>query len=224
MPKETFYNLPDEKRLLIEEAAKDEFAIHGYDNASINRIVAQCQIAKGSFYQYFADKKDLFKHLMARNTEEKMKFISPGMLNPEAHDFFTLLQEMYRSGLDFARQNPKFAQIGNHVLKNQEHVIYKEAFEDGRNAGKKFFEQLISLAISRGEIRADIDINFVTHILMSLNVSTFEYYFENIKGDDFNMAEVSDDVMDTVNLFIDFIKNGISPRKVSVMDEVASRK
>ncbi len=210
MPKDTFYNLPDKKRELIEEAATDEFAAWGFDNASINRIVAQCHIAKGSFYQYFDDKKDLFNHLMTRISEEKLNYISPVMLNPQAHDFFTLLREMYRSGLDFARQNPKAALIGNQVYKNQEHHVHKEIFKGGKDAGKAFYDQLIALAVSRGEIRSDIDKEFVAHILMSLNVATFEYYFEVIKGADFNTGAVDDDVMDTVNLSIDFIKNGIS--------------
>ena len=61
MPKDTFYNLPDEKRALIEDVAMREFATCGYDKASISRIVDTCGISKGSFYQYFLDKKDLFK-------------------------------------------------------------------------------------------------------------------------------------------------------------------
>lgn len=42
-----------------------------------------------------------------------------------------------------------------------------------------------------------------------MNVATIEYYFEVVKGDEVNMNKVDDDIMDTVNLFIDFIKNGI---------------
>ena len=210
MPKGTFLNLPERKRQLIEKAALDEFATWGFDNASINRIVAQCKIAKGSFYQYFEDKKDLFMHIMNRIAETKVNYISPVMLNPQAHDFFTLLQAMYRSGLDFAKENPKAALVGNQVFKNRDHPVHKEFFKSSQAAGRAFYDQLIEVAIARGEIRPDIDIGFVIHILMSLNVSTFEYYFEVIKGGDFDMTAVEDDVMDTVNLFIDFIKNGIT--------------
>ncbi len=210
MPKDTFLNLSEKKRALIENAATDEFAIHGFDNASINRIVTQCQIAKGSFYQYFEDKKDLFNYLMTRIGEEKLNYMSPVLHNPAAHDFFTLLREMYRSGLDFAKENPKAALIGNQVFKHQDHPVYKELFADSKDNAKALFNPLIALAISKGEIRSDIDVAFVIHILMSLNIATFEYYFDNVKGADFNMTEIDDDVMDTVNLFIDFIKNGIS--------------
>ncbi|NJN44256.1 MAG: TetR family transcriptional regulator, partial [Anaerolineae bacterium] len=40
MPKQTFLNLPEEKRTIIIDAAIDEFAQYGLENASTNRIVA----------------------------------------------------------------------------------------------------------------------------------------------------------------------------------------
>ena len=210
MPKDTFLNLPEQKRRLIEEAALDEFAAWGFDNASINRIVAQCQIAKGSFYQYFEDKKDLYKHVLSCITHKKIEYMTPTLQNPMAYDFFTVLQEMYRSGLAFAKDNPKAALIGNRVFKNREHAIHKEVFAGGRDTAVAFYQNLIALAVERGELRADIDERFMIHTLMSLNVATFDYYFEVVKGADFNMTEIDEDIMDTVNLFIDFIKRGIS--------------
>lgn len=210
MPKATFLNLPEQKRQLIEEAALDEFATWGFDNASINRIVAQCQIAKGSFYQYFEDKKDLYKHVLNWITLKKIEYITPVLQNPLAHDFFTVLQEMYRSGLAFAQENSKAALIGNQVFKNRESPIHREVFDAGRETAVAFYQNLISLAIERGELRPEIDVRFMIHILMSLNVATFEYYFEVVKDADFNMTEIDEDIMDTVNLFIDFIKRGIS--------------
>jgi AcrR family transcriptional regulator len=64
MPKDTFFNLPADKRALIRDVAISEFARYSYDAASINRMVAEAGIAKGSFYQYFEDKRDLFLYLM----------------------------------------------------------------------------------------------------------------------------------------------------------------
>ncbi len=94
MPKVTFKNLPEEKRLLIEKEAISEFAAFGYDEASINRIVDKCQIAKGSFYQYFEDKKDLFLYLVKRINGKKLKYISPVFQNPEKYNFFILIREL----------------------------------------------------------------------------------------------------------------------------------
>ena len=74
MPKDTFFNLPEDKRTLICDVAIDEFAEYPFDQASINRIVAKSGIAKGSFYQYFEDKKDLFLHIMQLIAEEKINY------------------------------------------------------------------------------------------------------------------------------------------------------
>ena len=64
MPKETFFNLPDEKRNLIISAAMEEFSKASYDAASINQICKKSGISKGSFYQYFADKLELYVYIM----------------------------------------------------------------------------------------------------------------------------------------------------------------
>lgn len=60
MPKKTFYNLPIEKQKVIVEAAKKEFSRVPVSEASIANIVATAGIARGSFYQYFESKEDLF--------------------------------------------------------------------------------------------------------------------------------------------------------------------
>ncbi|NLJ67608.1 MAG: TetR/AcrR family transcriptional regulator, partial [Clostridiales bacterium] len=60
MPKATFFNLPNDKRSLIISATMKEFSNANYDAASINQICKNSNIAKGSFYQYFTDKLDLY--------------------------------------------------------------------------------------------------------------------------------------------------------------------
>lgn len=63
MIKNTFYNLPDEKRERIISAVMKEFAQSENGKVSINRIIADADISRGSFYQYFDDKIDLVEVL-----------------------------------------------------------------------------------------------------------------------------------------------------------------
>ncbi|MDO4975842.1 MAG: TetR/AcrR family transcriptional regulator [Eubacteriales bacterium] len=65
MPKDTFYRLPDEKRERILNAAKNEFFRVPYGQASINQIIKNADIPRGSFYQYFEDKKDIFLYVLS---------------------------------------------------------------------------------------------------------------------------------------------------------------
>lgn len=64
MSTETFLRLPEEKRTRFLDAAWEEFTHVSFADASINKIILRARIPRGSFYQYFADKEDLFAYLM----------------------------------------------------------------------------------------------------------------------------------------------------------------
>ena len=50
MPKQTFYNLSEDKRNLIDEVLKDEFSTKPYKDCNVKNIVERLSIARGSFY------------------------------------------------------------------------------------------------------------------------------------------------------------------------------
>lgn len=63
MIKQTYYNLPKDKKERILKAIISEIDKYDFEDISINRIVHTAQISRGSFYQYFDNKTDLF-HLI----------------------------------------------------------------------------------------------------------------------------------------------------------------
>ena len=209
MPKDTFKNLSEEKRNLIEDVALNEFAEHGFDNASINRIVEKADIAKGSFYQYFEDKGDLYKHILTRIGEEKLAYITPALQNPADLNFFSLLEEIYRSGLAFAKDHPKKGRVAFEIYKNQTNPLFKEIYQEAMTKGKLFYDSLLDQAISKGSVDPQIDKGFIIHMLIHLQVASFDYYFDSIGPGDIESGVWVDDVMPTVALMIKFIKKGI---------------
>lgn len=60
MPTETFFHLPAEKQKRIMNAAKKEFSRLPLKEASIATIIKEAEIPRGSFYQYFENKEDLY--------------------------------------------------------------------------------------------------------------------------------------------------------------------
>lgn len=64
LPSETFHKLPVEKRNSILNAIKKEFSRVPIEEISVNRIVEESKIAKGSFYQYFKDKNDAIIYIL----------------------------------------------------------------------------------------------------------------------------------------------------------------
>jgi AcrR family transcriptional regulator len=203
VPKDTFFNLSEEKRTLICDVARDEFAEYTFDQASINRIVAKSGIAKGSFYQYFEDKSDLFSYLVQLGAQEKIKYVSPIMHKAGEQDIFTLLGEMFIAGIQFVKEHPKYDAISTKLLADKSAPIYQKTVADSISTASEFYEMLLENAIVRGEVRRDIDVKFFAHLITSMSTSIIEYYTEYLSH------ELDGSIMETVNKFIDFIRNGI---------------
>ena len=64
MPTDRFFKLKPEKRDKIKEAALKEFFSKSYRDMSINSIVKEADISRGSFYTYFEDSFDLVTYIL----------------------------------------------------------------------------------------------------------------------------------------------------------------
>jgi AcrR family transcriptional regulator len=71
MPTDTWFRLDKRKQRRIRNAALRVYAAHDYRHTTIDRIVEEARIPKGSFYQYFTNKDDLFVHLFVHLGEDK---------------------------------------------------------------------------------------------------------------------------------------------------------
>lgn len=60
MPTVTWARLDGQRRAAVVAAAEAEFAAHGFSRGSLNVIARRAGVAKGSLFQYFADKRDLY--------------------------------------------------------------------------------------------------------------------------------------------------------------------
>ena len=103
MPKQTFYKLPREKQERILAAAKREFTQVRYSDASINQIIRDAGIPRGSFYQYFEDKKDLFlcflqdyRAQILRGFSQVVKEMSGDFLKALNQFIDDIIEESYR--------------------------------------------------------------------------------------------------------------------------------
>lgn len=71
MPKDTFLNLAKEKQKALIDAATKEFSRVSFEDASINQIIKEAKISRGSFYMYFDSKEELYFYIL----EDKRKWI-----------------------------------------------------------------------------------------------------------------------------------------------------
>ena len=204
MPKQTFFNLPEEKRERILKEAVMEFKNNNYDVASVNRIVEKSGISKGSFYQYFNDKEDLYIYIMTIIGDKKIEYLTPTLMNFNELNFYEALREMYRVGIQFALENPDYLEIGTRMMRDTSGIMLKirDTFSP---KGDEVFIALLKKGQKMGDIRLDLDLNLVAKLLISMQMSVVDYYFEKHQDEGYSMK-----IMEELDKFFDLLKYGIS--------------
>ena len=164
MPKQTFLNLSHEKRQTIVNAATDEFSEYGFEAASINRIVANSGISKGSFYQYFEGKADVFKYLLTVLEREKMEYFNGRHPPSNNMDTFQYFRWMIKAGMEFNSAYPRMTQAISRVLLG-EGLYYGKTFGEYHQKALESFSMMIQRAIERGEVDPSVDVDLAVMVM-----------------------------------------------------------
>jgi TetR/AcrR family transcriptional regulator len=215
MPKQTFFNLPEEKRRLILDLAIEEFAERDYNRASISNIVARAGIAKGSLYQYFEDKRDLYLYLIQLAGEEKKTFLAshpPPDLNM---DVFAYIRWLMQMGTRFELSNPKLAQVAYRALFS-DRPFGDEPFTQLRQSVLSYYEHMVRLGIQQGVIDPDIDVGLAVFVFSSVFNEFGRYLLDRLDVDILDLAggkvryqELPID--DLVVQLLNILKRGFAP-------------
>ena len=167
MPNKTFFNLPEEKRENITQIAIAEFASHDYDSASITAIVKQAKIAKGSFYQYFEDKKELYLYLIDLATKKKIAFLQEAKLPQPKMGFFPYLRWLFSMGTKFDLTHPALSQIVYRTIYGD--VPFRdEVLKMTQASSLEYIAQLVRQGIEQGDIAADVEPEMVAFTINTL--------------------------------------------------------
>src|SRR3954447_24223560 len=109
MPKPTFFRLPEDRRELVVGEAIAEVAERAYADASLSRIARRTGVAKGSFYQYFEDKLDLYRWLLTEEApRQRRAFVDAGSLTG---DFWARLEVVIERGMASLAEPPRLARL-----------------------------------------------------------------------------------------------------------------
>lgn len=110
MPKPTFFNLPVEKRSRVLRAALTEFATQPFDQASLSAIIKASGISKGSLYQYFHGKVDLWRYLVGEALQRRQAWVD-GKGAPANLDATTALQHRLAARLEWLAVEPAWGRV-----------------------------------------------------------------------------------------------------------------
>jgi len=174
MPKQTFLNLKETKRELIRNAFLREFAIKSYDDASLTEVVKELGIAKGSVYQYFEDKLDLFTYLLQVCSSVKMRYV--GAVNRDAYpNFWEYFRSLYEYGFLFDKENPLESHFLHNLIDNLNSPSVKGLYHNIMEQTVAAFEKMVEKEIQSELFRDDISVKTMAFVLYKMGVSIQEH-------------------------------------------------
>ena len=194
MANATWWNLPDDKRARITEAAMEEFGTRGFSAGSLNVIASRSGVAKGSLFQYFDDKLDFFVTICEHVTTEIGR-AALATVDPEA-GLFDNLRDIVRQWMRYFRDHPIERRIAYATLHEIEPDV-RAIVRSVPNARYSLaLQPLINAAAARGELRSDVDprmvLSMTAIVLRHLNSGPFD-----LAGDvAFPFHELSDSAVD----------------------------
>lgn len=137
MPTERFYRLPKEKSEAIRQAAIREFKRVSPDEASINKIIQDAEISRGSFYTYFTDKHDLLKWLLWEGTKNFQRFYVTE-LQKNGGDIWDVFDNVLEDTIRWSAEKGFIEILGNILKSNFSSEYFRREFdEDPKKCGKK---------------------------------------------------------------------------------------
>jgi AcrR family transcriptional regulator len=163
VPKDTFNNLSVDKKRKIFDAAVKEFSTKRFSEASINQIVKTAEIPRGSFYQYFNDKEDIYLYMFDRISMEKREVARHSEGLDRDADFFNLCIDSTKATFEWAQHNPEYMRISMYMEIDDSEFITRL-----RASLSESLVRLIERDKSRGLIKPEIDSNLVADMVYTL--------------------------------------------------------
>jgi len=196
-----------ERRNELIAAALKEFSVRAYEAASINRIISEAGISKGTFYYHFPSKEELFFFLVDHAVQSRIDFVTARMtaLGPEGagKDLFEQLKIQAKIGVDFALGCPQLVQFAVRAAREQGPISTKLLERlGGRTAS--LLEPLLAGAIAKGEVRADLGSDFPAVILPFMFLSFNQLFVDPHKSPN------RDQIYADLDRYFEFIKHGLA--------------
>lgn len=198
MPKKTFFNLKNEKKNKIIEVSIDEFAKYAYTDVSINQIIKKSKIPRGSFYQYFNDKEDLYLFIIKLINNEKLKLINEVTEKNEKRNFQNECAKIFEVSIGMAIKYPKYNKIFNNMDLDISKFIGK--LKESDESTKRILTRLIKEEQESGKIKKNINPTIISNVIF--------WAIKEMSKQDFTKDSYKDSIKDFKEV-LDIILNGV---------------
>jgi AcrR family transcriptional regulator len=190
MARSRFDNLEREKQEAILAAAAEEFAERGYEGASLNRIIDEAGISKGSLYYYFEDKQDLFETVWRRAMERLLadagSFEMEGL---DADTYWDALREWVRRWMEVLHANEWYVTIGRALARLRIDPSASDALRDMVDWGRRLARGILARGQALGVVRTDLPLDLLVELLLAMDAAGDRWYMQH--WDEYSREELN---------------------------------
>jgi AcrR family transcriptional regulator len=157
------------KRSLIIEAAARVFANRGYNGTIIADIATEAGIGKGTIYEYFLSKEDLFFAVFqwfVQMTEAEAKVSISALGGSASERLMALNDALLRSWLDMLDMYSLVMEFWSASASSKMRQRFKQAFREGYRDFRQIVSALIRDGIEKAEFQPEVDAESVAAALV----------------------------------------------------------
>jgi AcrR family transcriptional regulator len=167
VPTVTWARLGPARRAAVISAAEAEFAAHGFSGGSLNVIAKRAGVAKGSLFQYFADKRDLYAFIADAGSQRVRAYMETRIVELDpGRPFFEFLTDLMDSWVAYFADHPRERslhaaasfEVDTDARISVRSVIHRHYLE--------VLRPLVRDAHVRGDLRADADTDALLSLLL----------------------------------------------------------
>ncbi|MFL0194053.1 TetR/AcrR family transcriptional regulator [Clostridium sp. WILCCON 0269] len=209
MPKNTFFNLNEEKQESVMRAAIDEFLKYGFEKGNIGNIAKNAGIAKGSIYQYFKNKKELFLYSVNWSVDLLLKKYNRYIM-PKDTNIFDYFYESSKEILIQFREEKDIVIFIQDVFLGKYSSMTDESITAMMDIMDDYVLKLIQEGKNNGSIRKDIDDSILSLFLTGASMKIKESMLKKArnKGTDI-IYEDFETYENDIKAMMELLKNGM---------------
>ena len=152
-----FEKLPLEKKNRILDASISEFADKEYNSASMNKVVAQAGIAKGSLFNYFKTKNSLYNHIYTLALNEVKAYLRKVRDETAELTFDKRLHKIVNAGVRFITEHPRLARIYFRLIYSGDSPNRVKIMNELQEMSHDYLGEIIQVAVERNELDSRLD-------------------------------------------------------------------
>ncbi len=214
MPKETFNQISLEKRENILQTAAMLFADQGFARTDVAQIAKRAGVAKGSIYNYFESKEDLYLYVCRDGIERSRQAVYSD-IRPE-WDLYRQIDHIFRRGVAFVLAHPQYARLYLNVASAGMERFADQLSLEVEKYTSDHLKRIIADGMRLGIVRKDVDVSLAAFLINSLYIifvislvsRHFQIRMKEYLGirEDLNDLTIERPLGQVVNLICDFLK------------------